>query len=65
MLAKRGAPYDQASLTSANGFAGLDGVFRLTAQGLVERNLAVLEVTPEGASVLDPALTSFLAAGNN
>jgi len=59
VLAKRGAHFDQASLTNPNGFAGLDGVFRLTAQGTVERRLAVLQVTNDGAKVIDPALTSF------
>jgi branched-chain amino acid transport system substrate-binding protein len=47
VLAKRGARFDQASLTSPNGFAGIDGIFRLTADGSVERGLAVLEVTPK------------------
>jgi branched-chain amino acid transport system substrate-binding protein len=65
VLAKRGARFDQASLTNPNGFAGLDGVFRLSPQGLVERRLAVLEVTDDGARVIDPALTTFAAAGSN
>src|SRR5262249_55665196 len=43
VLAKRGAKFDAASLTNPNGFAGLDGIFRLTRQGKVERGLAILE----------------------
>ncbi len=48
-------PYDRAALTAPQGFAGVDGLFRLRANGTIERGLAVLEVTPEGARVLDPA----------
>lgn len=49
------APYDRANLTNTNGFAGVDGLFRLRPNGLAERGLAVLEVTPDGSRVLDPA----------
>lgn len=60
LLAKRGARYDEASLTNPNGFAGVDGIFRLFAGGGVERALAVNEVTPAGAKVIDAAPTSFV-----
>jgi ABC-type branched-subunit amino acid transport system substrate-binding protein len=49
------APYDRANLTNPNGFAGVDGLFRLHPNGVAERGLAVLEVTPDGSRVLDPA----------
>lgn len=62
VLSKRGARFDTSDLTNPNGFAGLDGIFRLTPQGLVERGLAVNEVTADGAHVIDPAPTTF--AGN-
>ncbi len=62
VLAKRGGRYDEASLTNPNGFAGLDGIFRLRASGVVERAMAVLEVTETGAKVVDPAPTSFISA---
>jgi ABC-type branched-subunit amino acid transport system substrate-binding protein len=58
-LAKRGVPYDRAWMTTPNGFAGIDGIFRLTPDGRVERGLAVLEVAPDGARVVDPAPTTF------
>ena len=61
VLAKRGARYDEAALTNPNGFAGLDGIFRLTASGLVERGMAINEVTQDGARVIDAAPTSFVA----
>jgi ABC-type branched-subunit amino acid transport system substrate-binding protein len=60
VLAKRGARYDEAALTNPNGFAGLDGIFRLIPGGTVERGLAVNAVTTEGARVIDAAPTSFI-----
>jgi branched-chain amino acid transport system substrate-binding protein len=52
-----GARYDAASLTSPRGFTGADGYFRFAADGTAERGLAVLEVTPNGLRVIDPAPT--------
>jgi len=34
---KRGGAFDTAALTNPNGFAGLDGIFRLNYEGTVER----------------------------
>jgi branched-chain amino acid transport system substrate-binding protein len=59
VMARRGQSYDESSLTNPNGFAGLDGLFRLTAQGIAERGLAVLEVTASGAKVVSDAPKSF------
>jgi len=50
-------------MTNPSGFEGLDGLFRLRANGLVERGLAVLEVAPTGARVVDPAPPSFDVLG--
>jgi len=61
VLAKRGAHYNIIDLTNPNGFAGLDGIFRLTQDGMVERGLAVNEVDAQGAHVIDPAPRSFAA----
>jgi hypothetical protein len=55
--------FDIQRLTDPSGFAGLDGIFRFRDSGLVERGLAVLEVTEEGAEVVDPAPSSFAEAG--
>ena len=55
--------YDMARLTDPSGFAGVDGIFRFRDDGLVERGLAVLEVTADGATVIDPAPQSFAEAG--
>jgi hypothetical protein len=41
----------------------VDGLFRLRPGGVAERGLAVLEVTPEGTRVLDPAPSSFATLG--
>jgi branched-chain amino acid transport system substrate-binding protein len=64
VLAKspEGPDYSVAALTNPSGFVGLDGVFRLNADGLVERGLAVLEVERGGARVIDPAPQSFIGA---
>ena len=58
VLGKSG-DYSAQRLTQRNGFAGVDGVFRLLDNGLVERGLAVLEVQREGMRVASPAPDSF------
>ncbi|MGH6980975.1 MAG: penicillin-binding protein activator, partial [Stellaceae bacterium] len=62
VLAKNpaGPDYSASSLTNPSGFVGLDGVFRLNQDGLVERGLAVLEVDRGGPRVIDPAPQSFV-----
>ncbi len=55
--APRGSRYGAANLTRASGFSGIDGRFRLSASGLVERELAVLEVRREGSTVIEGAPT--------
>jgi branched-chain amino acid transport system substrate-binding protein len=64
VLAKspEGPDYSVAALTNPSGFVGLDGIFRLNRDGLVERGLAVLEVERGGARVIDPAPQSFVGA---
>lgn len=47
------------ALTNPDGFAGVDGIFRFMPDGRTERGLAVLEIRPGGAVVVDPAPTSF------
>ncbi len=46
-------------LTNATGFAGVDGIFRFRSDGTNERGLAVLQVTPNGGQVVNPAPRSF------
>jgi branched-chain amino acid transport system substrate-binding protein len=57
--AEEGADYSTAALTDTNGFAGVDGIFRLLADGTNQRGLAVLEISERGARVIDPAPSSF------
>lgn len=56
--------FSQAALTNVSGFNGVTGVFRLNADGTVERQLAILEVVTGGATVRDPAPGTFAAAIN-
>jgi ABC-type branched-subunit amino acid transport system substrate-binding protein len=56
-LSERG--YTPQNLTNDQGFAGIDGLFRLTPQGLNERGLAVIEVNATGFRTLNPAPGSF------
>ncbi|MBO6785129.1 MAG: penicillin-binding protein activator [Alphaproteobacteria bacterium] len=53
------APYASARLEGADGFSGVDGIFRLHANGEVERGLSVLEIRRDGAVQIDPAPAAF------
>ncbi|MEL6746598.1 MAG: penicillin-binding protein activator [Pseudomonadota bacterium] len=57
----QGQPFTQATLTRASGFAGVTGLFRLRAEGVVERGLAIMEVQQFGGKTLSPAPKSFAA----
>lgn len=57
--APQGADFSDATLTSPNGFAGVDGIFRFRPDGLVQRGLAVLEVHRGAGTIIDPAPQSF------
>jgi ABC-type branched-subunit amino acid transport system substrate-binding protein len=61
--APNGTDFSDATLASANGFAGLDGIFRFRSNGLVQRGLAVLEVHRGAGTVLDRAPQSFQDLG--
>jgi ABC-type branched-subunit amino acid transport system substrate-binding protein len=56
-LADKG--YTPQNLTFSQGFSGIDGIFRLTSQGLNERGLAILEVTSSGFRTVSPAPQTF------
>jgi ABC-type branched-subunit amino acid transport system substrate-binding protein len=60
VLVKHGGNFDRAALVNPNGFVGVDGIFRLTDQGLVERSLAIDEVTTSGGRMIDPAASTFV-----
>jgi branched-chain amino acid transport system substrate-binding protein len=66
VLAK-GEPYKRftrAALADPNGFSGVDGIFRFMPDGTTERGLAVLQVSPDGFRVVDPAPTTFVKPGS-
>ena len=56
-LSKQG--FGDAVLTNANGFSGVDGIFRFRPDGTNERGLAVLEVKGSAAVVVSPAPSTF------
>lgn len=56
---RRRVRFSPEAIASPNGFVGADGLFRLRADGKVERGLAVLEIQPSGFVVIDPAPRSF------
>ncbi|MGB0508250.1 MAG: penicillin-binding protein activator [Pikeienuella sp.] len=49
------APFQADAITTAAGFAGVDGPFYLTSDGLNNRALAILTVARDGFRVVDPA----------
>jgi branched-chain amino acid transport system substrate-binding protein len=61
--APQGADFSDAALTNPNGFSGVDGIFRLRPDGLVQRGLGILEVHRGGGTVIDPAPQSFQDLG--
>jgi ABC-type branched-subunit amino acid transport system substrate-binding protein len=58
-----GEPFSQQAILNPSGFTGVDGLFRFTPNGLVQRGLAVLQVEPQGTSVVSPAPQSFQDLG--
>ncbi len=61
-LLANGTPYHRfnaVTLTDPNGFAGVTGIFRFTADGACERGLAILGVGADGFTVVSPAPTTF------
>jgi branched-chain amino acid transport system substrate-binding protein len=56
-------PFSQQAILNPTGFSGVDGLFRFTPDGLVQRGLAVLEVQPQGPVVVSPAPQSFQDLG--
>lgn len=61
---KPGGDFNAIRLTDPSGFAGVTGLFRLNADGTSTRGLSVLEITPNGMVVRDPAPSTFAAAMN-
>jgi ABC-type branched-subunit amino acid transport system substrate-binding protein len=62
-LLARGGDFSPAAVMNPSGFAGVDGIFRFTPDGLVQRGLAVLEVQKSGTTVVSPAPETFQQLG--
>jgi ABC-type branched-subunit amino acid transport system substrate-binding protein len=54
-----GEPIAQEAILNPTGFTGVDGLFRFTPEGLVQRGLAILEVEPQGNVPVSPAPQNF------
>ena len=55
-----GTGLTDATLTNPAGFVGpANGLYRLMPDGTSQRQLAIMEVQPDGLKVIDPALTHF------
>lgn len=52
-------PFSREALTSPTGFSGIDGVFRFGPDGVADRGLAVVQINPSGADVVDLAPQEF------
>jgi len=52
-------PFSRDAILNQRGFTGVDGLFRFTPQGLVQRGLAVLELEPQGNRAVSPAPRDF------
>lgn len=55
----RNTAFGAQALLDPRGFDGVDGIFRFREDGTAERGLAVLEVRPSGAVVIDQAPLNF------
>jgi ABC-type branched-subunit amino acid transport system substrate-binding protein len=58
-----GEPFSREGILNPSGFTGIDGLFRFSPDGLVQRGLAVLEVEPQGPIVVSPPPRSFQDLG--
>ncbi len=61
--AQGGSPFSTARLTQSSGFAGANGPFRLSANGVAQRNLAIIAVQNGQAVVTERAARSFEQVG--
>ena len=56
-------PLTTAALTQGAGFVGVNGIFRLRADGLNERGLAIAQIRDGQATIIDSAPRSFAGPG--
>jgi branched-chain amino acid transport system substrate-binding protein len=51
--------FDDSTITAPDGVIGIDGLFRLRADGTNQRGLAIMQVTKDGPKKIDAAPTAF------
>ncbi len=54
-----GQTFSHEQIRNPEGFQGMNGLFRFRANGLIQRGLAILEVTATGPRVVAPAPSRF------
>jgi len=62
IILARGEPgrrFSAAAITNPEGFQGINGLFRFRSNGLSERGLSILEITPSGPRVIAAAPQRF------
>lgn len=57
-LARTG-DFSSAAITNSGGFQGQNGLFRFRSNGLIERGLSILEMTPNGPQVVAQSPSRF------
>jgi len=62
---KPGGDFSAEALTSANGWYGVDGIFRFLPDGRTERGLAVIEIQGDRSVVVSPAPNTFAGQPTN
>jgi branched-chain amino acid transport system substrate-binding protein len=53
------AGFSPRTLTHSNGFSGMNGLFRFGTNGVIERSLSIIQITPSGQLMTIPAAQSF------
>lgn len=56
--------YGEAALTNDQGFAGVEGIFRISPSGVAERSFEIREITGRGVRAIRPAPARFDALVN-
>ena len=65
MLFRSGQRFTEAAITNPEGFQGVNGLFRFRKSGLIERGLAILQVTPGGKPQVVEAAPDRFAPGTD
>jgi len=56
--------YNEDALTNDQGFAGVEGIFRISSAGVAERSFEIREITGQGVRAIRPAPVRFDALVN-